>query len=296
MNIDSQFNFIRNHINNLENEIKRLQLLTKETEGKKDLPPFQTTEILQMRYATDNEYQIQKHIEQLNTSLQKDLQEVLPIRDAAVEHNKEVKTKAVNLFEFLRVPKYQTQQFSRRKTKTAIPWDVALGMALPTDSGINSLISTVKDRVSALEKRLEEIRRKKADEERKRQQEKQEINRKVQVAMLRKELSLPDDASEYDIENALLKQHPYAILALACEQTRNDWSEGPWRVHDALDQFSPQTKQDAAIFRCLRECLENFDDGRVFRDCEWNYMRLWEIVHVEHPGLADKLRTVRGGK
>ena len=67
-------------------------------------------------------------------------------------------------------------------------------------------------------------------------------------------------------------------LAVAMEQTRGDWSEGPYRVRNALDRFQIVTDEDKEIANDVASCLYDFEDGRVFRDTTWSYSALYESV------------------
>lgn len=83
---------------------------------------------------------------------------------------------------------------------------------------------------------------------------------------------------------ALLDRDKYLDLAYAMNATRNDWSQGYWRVEEALARFKeqPQSEQDKAIIADIQSCLdESWVDGRTFRDTEWNYSRLYEVVKPE---------------
>ena len=66
-------------------------------------------------------------------------------------------------------------------------------------------------------------------------------------------------------------------LAVAMMQTRDDWSEGCYRVEDALDRFKPSCPDEEAMANeASGNCAEwgEIMDGRVFRDSCWNYDRI----------------------
>lgn len=67
-------------------------------------------------------------------------------------------------------------------------------------------------------------------------------------------------------------------LAVAMQLTRGDWSEGPYRVRDALGRFTIHTDEDKDIVRSVSAGLVDFEDGRVFRDCAWSYGELFASV------------------
>lgn len=97
--------------------------------------------------------------------------------------------------------------------------------------------------------------------------------------------SLPLDATDSDLEDAILSKDKYLALASAMERNRGDWSDGYDYVDSALDHFrpAPGVAIDAEIVAELRGIINDADgdiDGRIFRDCQYNYTVLY--------GLADK--------
>lgn len=79
----------------------------------------------------------------------------------------------------------------------------------------------------------------------------------------------------------LRKRCKYLDLACGMEATRCSWSDGPGKVRDAIERFTADTAQDKEIERCVLGCFDEFCDGRVFRDCEWNYGVLYGLVDAE---------------
>jgi hypothetical protein len=79
-----------------------------------------------------------------------------------------------------------------------------------------------------------------------------------------------------DVLEHLRGQHQRANLAVAMMNVRNDWSEGPDEVSNAIDAFTIETDEDKEIANSvLRNLGEGWDgDGRCFRDCSWNYHRI----------------------
>ena len=69
---------------------------------------------------------------------------------------------------------------------------------------------------------------------------------------------------------ALRGRHQRLDLAVAMAQTRGDWSEGPYRVRDAMDRFTIRDNEDKDIANDVLGCMDDFEDGRVFRDTRWS--------------------------
>ena len=89
---------------------------------------------------------------------------------------------------------------------------------------------------------------------------------------------LPIESSWDDVLEHLRKKDQRLDLAVAMEQTRGDWSDGPYRVRNALDRFQIHIDEDKAIATDVASCLYDFEDGRVFRDTTWSYSALYESV------------------
>lgn len=108
--------------------------------------------------------------------------------------------------------------------------------------------------------------------------EKEARRANVELARIVLRYELPEDADWSDVLDALREKNQRIDLALAMKETRGDWSEGPYRVRNAIDRFSIETDEDKAIANDILDCLRDFEDGRVFLDTTWNYDRLLSSV------------------
>jgi len=131
--------------------------------------------------------------------------------------------------------------------------------------------------------RLERERAAEAD----RQKEERRKNLALASVILR--YGLAEDADWPEILEQLCAKDQRLDLAVAMQQTRADWSEGPDRVSNALDRFVIETTEDKDIANDVLRCLDGFDDGRVFRDTTWNYDRLFASVSDQQ--LAADVQT-----
>ncbi len=98
----------------------------------------------------------------------------------------------------------------------------------------------------------------------------------IEIALVIDRYQLDLSSDWEDILDVLCQKDQLLNLAIAMEMTRNDWSDGPSRVLDAL--FHPTTPTEKAIIDEVSELCEDFDDGRVFRDCKWNYNTLYNTI------------------
>lgn len=114
----------------------------------------------------------------------------------------------------------------------------------------------------------------KADREKAEKIKKREQDMKLATIINRYGL---DILSEWDdVLEKLSSKDRLLNLAIAMEDTRGDWSEGCYRVRDAL--FVPSTPQEEEVIRDVAPCCEDFEDGRVFRDTRWSYDAIYAII------------------
>lgn len=97
----------------------------------------------------------------------------------------------------------------------------------------------------------------------------------IEMATIILRYGLDVDSTWSDILDALRKRDQRLDLACAMQLTRGDWSDGYYRVSDALDRFIVKTPEDAAIQTDILSCFNEDIDGRVFRDTTWSYGALF---------------------
>lgn len=119
--------------------------------------------------------------------------------------------------------------------------------------------------------------------------QKEERRKNLALASIILRYELDRDADWPDVLGALRAKNQRLDLAVAMQQTRGDWSEGPYRVRDALNGFQIETTEDKDIANDVLSCLEDFSDGRVFRDTTWSYDRLF--ASVEDQQLVADVQT-----
>ena len=87
-----------------------------------------------------------------------------------------------------------------------------------------------------------------------------------------------DIGTDYETALDKLRESDQRLdLAVAMMQTRDDWSEGCYRVEDALYRFRPWCPDEEAMASEARENCDEWGeimDGRCFRDSCWGYDRI----------------------
>lgn len=114
----------------------------------------------------------------------------------------------------------------------------------------------------------------------------------IELAAILLRYSLPIESSWSDVLEALRGRHQRLDLAVAMSQTRSDWSDGAYRVRAAMDRFTIHDNEDKDIANDVLGCMEDFSDGRVFRDTRWSYDALFASVEDKQL-VADVLRAMQ---
>lgn len=206
----------------------------------------------------------------------------------ALAHNKALRERVVAMMKSIGIPdSWSERDFASRsrypKNKTVSAGYLAdLAKHVVVSDGFESATHTYE----SLKKRYEEYaasaerEAQRAEQERAAaaEREKEARRKNLAIASIILRYSLEEDADWPDILEVLCAKDQRLDLAVAMQQTRNDWNEGAYRVSNALDRFVIETTEDKDIANDVLRCLENFDDGRVFRDTTWNYGRLFASV------------------
>jgi len=83
-----------------------------------------------------------------------------------------------------------------------------------------------------------------------------------------------------DVLDFILDKDKNLKLAHAMYQTRNNWSEGFYRVENALNSYAAYTDEEIAIDEMVSEaCYGEERDGRIFRDMKYSYDYLFGLVN-----------------
>lgn len=203
----------------------------------------------------------------------------------AIEANKAVRARVEALMAEVGMPASYTERDtkSRARYPKTIRLDAGylgdLRRHCRTDDSFDHATSTyerLKKEYDAYATRAEE-EAKQADAKKAREAEALVEKRKadMELAAMLLRYQLPLESTWSDVLEALCEKDQRLDLAVAMQRTRGDWSEGPYRVKNALDRFQIETTEDKDIANDVLSCLEDFEDGRVFRDTSWSYGRLF---------------------
>jgi len=159
-------------------------------------------------------------------------------------------------------------------------WVHDISRFIITDDGYDSQMRTYNDLKQRYERFRDEAEKKAAIEAGAAEREKEALKKRreedMKLVAIISRYGLDILSTWEDVLYEMLKKDRLLNLAVAMEMTRGDWSEGCYRVRDAL--FVPSNEQEEAVIRDVTSLCEDFDDGRVFRDCTWNYNSIYAII------------------
>lgn len=90
------------------------------------------------------------------------------------------------------------------------------------------------------------------------------------------------DATPDVVRDAILERDKYLRLAYWLERNRGDWSDGHDFAETGLRRFEATNATDNEIVKELWELINDWDgDGRVFRDCTWNYTAIGALADAD---------------
>ena len=184
--------------------------------------------------------------------------------------------------------KKETSVWKRNKlTRQTADWVAVLKGALPSCQGGSSafLKRHAEEMKSKREKHLQAVKAEGERRERERKAQERQRQRAVRVAEVA--IALGVDAATSDVESLqqeIRSRDKYLDLAIAGIQTRNDWNDGAYQVEDALSRFTVESAEDKVIVAAWRGELEDFTDGRQFRDCNPSYD---EVIAMADPKLRE---------
>lgn len=236
------------------------------------------------------------------------LSELLEEDDAAVEHNQAILerkgecVRAVIAFakeqgfyeeETTRINPRTGRENKSKKFTTSAKWVGGLWdqvmRYVPQSAKVTSreLVAKHKKLLQEIEdKRMTAIREQQDSEDSK---SRQKIDRKRLASIIRVgdkyEIESPESLDIYALMDILCSRDPYLNLAIAMNDTRNDWNDGFDAVRSALNRFNRDADEGAkkeAIIEDITDCLTSGEsDGRIFRDTEWSYSKLYALADKE---------------
>jgi hypothetical protein len=241
--------------------------------------------ITSLQAVLDRRDALLKHLDEAENSAN----EVKEKNKKIIEHNLAIHKKVSVMMESLGVR--PTTSIPDPKSRARIPkrinqvagYKTDLMAAVPIMDNL-SIFNTIASKRAAVSNWAVSTTKKIQEKEREENKIKIQEENLHKLAVLKVKYNMDAMASKEDILDAILSSDKYLRLAYFLLANRNDWSEGYSLAETGLDGFEIQSDEDKEIYKCLNDILTDEDpdyDGRVFRDCEWNYGVLFAKVSPE---------------
>lgn len=255
-------------------------------------------------YYRETEGQLaQKALLKLEEALAKD-EQTHQENISGLENNKALQQEAINFMEN-QVGISKTKRIKDPKSRARIPKMITVNNGWYKDILENVVVNDGYDFVQKdyekkkklfqdiIEKYTRDAERAKA--EKKAEEEAAVAHKKSlmdMVAIINRYDELDETYEWEDILEYLLKKSRLLNLAHAMSETRGDWNEGPYRVKNAL--FEPTNDVEKLILEDISRITYDWDgDGRVYRDCKYNYGVLFNMLdQTDHQLMIDYYTAV----
>lgn len=212
----------------------------------------------------------------------------------AIEHNKEQSKAVGDLLAALGITGYSEVD---RKSRSRYPKRISHPAGYHGDlirtyllyDGYESQVREYSDRKRRAEELLAKLERKSVEDKERQEREQRANESLIKLGKLAAKYNA-DVSSWGDMFDYLREKDKYIDLAAGMEATRCSWADGPGKARDALQRFTVESDADKQIWHCVSECFDDFCDGRVFRDCEWNYTAIYQLADA---GILADFRVVQ---
>lgn len=252
-------------------------------------------------------YQINKYnVENFN------LQEIFDILDVIVEHdkpiheeniiksksNKETRDAVYALLKRIGIKsEYFAYPNKRAKNRQWVKynWVSEISNQIPIydENLLTKLVNTYKDIINEwYKKEIEYIK----EEQKKLEEEKKQKEHNKVLALLLAKYDLDLDKDWEDLLELVISKNKYLNLGYYLERNRGDWSDGCYYAEIGLMNFTIENEVDKEIYNDIYQYIkdwEDYDDGRVFRDCKYNYNALYKIANEQNPELYKDYEIIR---
>ena len=216
---------------------------------------------------------------------------------AVVENNKKVYAALHTVMTAAGLSTLERHVVGKVRTKTerrAAGWVTSLATQIPQGNPV-AVFDAAYERsmkyIAEWGRKLEEQNAQKLREQ-DASQKKAKLEQTIGVMASKYGVDLPADA--YSVMKAMLSKNKYLKLAHWLAKNRGNWTDGCDYARTGLDGFTVETPDDHAIVKELHGLCSDWDgDGRVFRDCVWNYERLFGIAAAEVEDLFDDYTAMR---
>jgi len=287
MNFDYEWNRIFEQLNSLKSETD-----AEINAVKSEFPVFEEMERCPTgKLMSPEHYDSFSDIEKIYNQIFDEAEKVCERNFVRYQNNAIIRQKLSFIFNTYKIPVLETYYKSSRSSRTSTR--NLLNTIFAKIPVINNTLEDQKKSLQATKqtyfaklsafKSQKEWKVKQELIEKERQQEKIKKERELALLFVKYNVSL--DSSTEDLLDTILSKDKYLELAYWLEKNRGDWNDGPSYAEIGLDKFRSyeMNEIDKEIANAINDHIVNWqDDGRVFRDCEWNYSRIRGLVKDEN--------------
>ncbi|GMX64555.1 hypothetical protein Elgi_38240 [Paenibacillus elgii] len=189
---------------------------------------------------------------------------------------------------------YKTSR-SRDTSKMYYSFPSEIKKQIPTsysDSKLEDLTKSILDKMKQIwNAEINKLKKQRLDKEK--QEKEKESNKKLALLLAKYDLELTDSWEE--LFDKIIEKNKYLRLAHYLEENRNDWNDGFSFAEAGLRNFSVESDVDQEIVDNIQSHMyENWGgDGRVFRDCTYNYSVIYNMAAEQDPQLFKDYEIVK---
>lgn len=214
------------------------------------------------------------------------------------ENNVATKTALFNLLERVGIKKEYYGKKTSRSTKNEKMY-YAWSQEISTQTKIlydEKLLDNSKTKLIKLATdiyNIEKNRIKKENYINEQNKKKKEGSKKLLLLLTKYELDINEVDDWGSLLDVILDKNKYLRLAHYLLKNREDWNDGCSLAESGLSTFSMETPLDEDIYDTLFGYCENWDgDGRIFRDCKYNYDFIFTLAAESNPDLYNDYSIV----
>lgn len=227
-------------------------------------------------------------------------QESLPIVEqnkAIIATNERVKARLIEVITNAGLPKTVSVRRARSRYKwdsVDTDWHSAIRSHIPTNDQWLLLHDSYTSWLSQCDNWERQINEERASKERAAREEKRKVDVEIFRRVMVAKYQMDADSGIWSVRERILQENKYLRLAHYLQLNRGDWSDGCDYARSGLAGFTVESDMDREIESELRGFCSDWDgDGHIFRDCTWNYTRLFEMAEKQAPELIADYRKLQ---
>jgi hypothetical protein len=215
--------------------------------------------------------------------------------DEIIAHNRKIRDSVESTLIAIGLPKRVWQQ-KKRSHKTELvdaPWIGEVGKWFPAYDNRHSIFEGLVSLEASIKKIEEERLKIEVDKQKEKEQQEKKRVEDLEFVSLLNDAGLPLSTSKGDLFDHVINLDKYVRLSHYLRKNREDWSEGPDYAKMGIGSFKVETTRDQEIHDEIWSYINDWDgDGRIFRDCEWNYDAIFELADKKAAEMYNRAANI----